>query len=206
MEASLHGRRLNYVPIVHSEADMGSLSGGLQKAYINRFGEKLWQEHRQAIDDMWEGIKAKVNKLALDFKKVRLYQDGLPVCGKEKEIVQQVAESGSKNHQLLLELMSQGATLMGTEDPSLLIKEYNRLRGAERITGKAESLELLDQRDNFIARRITDTLLPEETGILFIGLMHRVDEKLSQDIEINYLIHNLPFRHAHERTGNEQKD
>ncbi|MEK7220546.1 MAG: hypothetical protein AAB253_05060, partial [candidate division NC10 bacterium] len=53
---------------------------------------------------------------------------------------------------------------------------------------------LLRQRDEFIGRRIDETLKEGEVGILFIGLMHRVDRFLAPDIEVQYLIHRLPFQ------------
>jgi signal transduction histidine kinase len=59
---------------------------------------------------------------------VRLYQDGLPVCGREEEIVRDLAGSGSQNHQILLELIARGARLTGSESPSLLLEEYELAR------------------------------------------------------------------------------
>jgi hypothetical protein len=56
-----------------------------------------------------------------------------------------------------------------------------------------ESERILRQRDEFIARRVDESLKEGEVGILFIGLMHRVDRFLPADIEVQYLIHRLPF-------------
>ena len=56
--------------------------------------------------------------------------------------------------------------------------------------------ELLARRDEYIRQKI-DTSLPEDgMGLLFIGLLHRVDEGLPEDISLSYLIHRLPFRRA----------
>ena len=57
-------------------------------------------------------------RLELDWSCVLLYQDGLPVCGEEKRIAQDLARTGSANHRLLLELMARGARLIGTEAPA----------------------------------------------------------------------------------------
>ena len=46
--------------------------------------------------------------------------------------------------------------------------------------------DLLHRRDLYVAKRIRETLRDGETGILFIGLLHEVDEKLCQDMEISY--------------------
>ena len=71
-----------------------------------------------------------IAELALPYTNVRLYQDALPLCEKEADIVKEIAARGSKNHQFLVELMEQGARLVGTEDPHLLLQEYQFLQGA----------------------------------------------------------------------------
>ena len=104
--------------------------------------------------------------MALDYPRVRIYQDGLPVCGKETDIVRELAGAGSTNHQLVLELAGRGAMLMGTEDPPLLLREYQLQRQHAGAAGD-EAAEVLAGRDRFIARRIEATLQDGETGLLF---------------------------------------
>jgi len=184
---------------------MGSLAGSVKAEYIGKYGKAKYQEHTKAIDSMWQGIKGKLAKLKLDYAKARIYQDGLPVCGKEKEIVTSVASSGSQNHKIVLDLMKQGAKLEGTEDKELLLKEYTTIKNILQIKDKAEKermlkeyskdkKELLAGRDRFIAERINQTLKEGEIGILFIGLLHKIDKYLAKDIKIEYLIYRLPFK------------
>lgn len=116
---------------------------------------------------------------------VKLYQDSLPVCGHEKELVRELAAQGSCNHQLLEGLVNEGATLVGTESPSLLLDEYKLLQSPER-TEKQEAA-LLEARDRFIAGQIDATLTDDENGILFIGALHKVDKFLPQRIKVAYL-------------------
>lgn len=185
-------RRLIYVPVVHTEIDMGSLGQQLRQEYIRRYGQQKWEEHKNTVDAMWRGIENKLEELGLDYPRVKLYQDGLPCCEKELELVKDIARSGSLNHQLILRLVEKGARVMGTEDPSLLLEEYRSI-----LSGSKDNVnvhERLNKRDAFIAQRIQDTLAEGETGILFMGLIHRVDEKLPKDIQIEFLIHHLPFR------------
>ncbi len=185
-------RRLIYVPIVHSEADFGSLTHSLRKRYIDRFGLSGWRERIKGIDALWQEIRRRVLALEIDFPKLKVYQDGLPVCGRELEIVRDLARQGSRNHQLLVELAERGATIMGTEDAQLLVEEYLRLR--DGLVGDGESRDrvslvedTLYRRDLYVANRIRETLGDGETGLLFIGLLHKVDERLSRDMEITYL-------------------
>lgn len=188
---------------------MGSLAGSMREDYTKNFGKKKWNEHVQSIDDMWKGIEKKVRGLKIPFKKVKIYQDGLPLCGKEKEIIGELSQKGSRNHKLVQWLMDQGATLVGTEDPQLLLQEYHHLKRAtqakthderERFIHEFASVsgELLNKRDQKIRDRILETLGSGETGILFLGLLHRVDELLPPDIKVGYLIHRLPFRRSFE--------
>ncbi len=186
-------RRLIYIPIVHSEVDFGSLTHSLRKRYIDRFGLSGWRQRVKGIDALWEEIRRRILALEIDFRKLKVYQDGLPICGRELEIVRDLARQGSKNHLLLMELAERGATIMGTEDAQLLVEEYLCLRdGLERDGETGDRVnsgeDLLSRRDLYIATRIKDTLGEGESGILFIGLLHKVDEKLSRDIEMSYLL------------------
>ena len=185
-------RKLIYVPIVHSEVDFGSLTHDLRKRYIDRFGLSGWRQRIRGVDALWEEIRGRVLALEIDFHELKVYQDGLPVCGRELEIVEDLARQGSKNYQLLVELAERGATIMGTEDAQLLVEEYLRLRDGLKRDSKVENRvssgdDLLSRRDLYIAKRIRKTLCEGETGMLFIGLLHRVDEELGQDIEISHL-------------------
>lgn len=194
------GRRLIYIPIIHTEVDMGSLAESLKKEYIKKYGIHKWEQHLKKINDLWTGIEERLNQKNLRYNQVRVYQDGLPVCGKELQIVQDIADSGGRNHQLLLKLLQKGATVMGTEDPALLIKEYQLIKDAAARKGAEKGTDgrsdYLAERDAFIANRIDKTLKDGETGVLFLGMLHKVDEKLPSDIVIDYLIYHLPFKEA----------
>lgn len=197
-------RALIYVPMVHSEADLGRMAEEVRRQYIEALGADAWSRRTSAVDAMWAGVRDKLLALPLTWSAVRLYQDGLPVCGREADIVRDVAAAGSKNHGLLLELMGRGATLMGTESAELLVREYRRVQelvqlaraGAGAASGAAleqQGQALLQERDAFMARRILTTLEQGETGIVFCGLLHRIDEAIGDDLEVRHIIHNLPF-------------
>ncbi len=189
-------RRLLHIPIVHGNADMGSALSRVRQAYIDDRGEEAWQASRSAIADFWQAIETGMDNLCLDYATVRVYQDGLPVCGIEQKIVSDLAAQGVANYRILLKLMERGATLEGTEDPELLRKEYGLIMSAipgAADNGQAGSREdahhvelnrLLEQRDVFIARRIDSTLRNGETGILFLGALHGAVEKLPSTIRI----------------------
>ena len=201
-------RRLIYVPVIHTEADMGSVAEPLKKEYIKRYGPKRWDEHTGAINSMWRGIRQRIFDLGLNYQKIKIYQDGLPVCNKELAIASDLAQAGNENYMIILELVQRGAKLIGTEDPGLLLEEYNYIKDITKINNLKEKDEaiqkyekkawdILERRDEYIANRIAKTLMEEETGILFMGMRHRVDEKLPKDIEVSYLIYRLPFKESY---------
>lgn len=212
-------RRLIYIPIVHSSADMGSMSESLKEVYMKKYGRRKWTQRTKIVEKIWKEIERKISLLPLDYAKVKIYQDGLPKCGRELEIAKSAAAGGSKNYQLVLDLVEKGAQLIGTEDPNLLIQEYHQLRNTlDNLQGSPASLRdsrernrraklpkkrklpqshstsetavetFVSQRDKYIALRIDETLRDGETGFLFVGVVHRVNEMLPSDIQISYFL------------------
>lgn len=188
-------RRLIHIPIIHTQADMGALSHAIKEMTIEKLGQKGWERNVHLIDEIWTRIEEAIDSWTLPYEKVRLYQDGLPVCGREAEIVAELAQAGSRNHRLLLRLMERGAAVMGTESGELLVQEYKLVKQileagdpqkARHLEArhKALSQALLKQRDQAIAERINRTLRAGETGLLFLGMLHAVGDGLAKDIRV----------------------
>ena len=74
-------------------------------------------------------------------------------------------------------------------------KSVKELANAKTFIGKSVAYfkyicsknKILEERDNYIAKRIGETLKEEETGILFIGAHHNIIDKLPEDIEVTEL-------------------
>lgn len=175
------------IPILHTKEDMGSL--GHRLAANNAY-------HGQAYD-YWQKIEAKIKSLPYDFRKIKVYQDGLPDT--KSELVEKIiTEVQSPNYELLRWLKAQGATVVGTENPSLLKEEYellaaifgakdedSKLEAKNRYQEKADSL--LSLRDAYIAQKIDITLSQGELGILFLGAAHNIESVLPKDILVKSL-------------------
>jgi len=190
-------RILSHLPIIHSTADLGSLAGPIRDFAARTLGASRARTSVRQVDRFWAALCQEVRGWDLLWPRVRIYQDGLPVCGREEEIVKTLADAGSENHRLLLDLMGRGAVLTGTESPDLLVKEYNFIRqialanDLREATHLAEqqrlaSHALLEQRDDFIARRIDETLEPGWVGVIFLGMMHSLEGRLPADIEVSH--------------------
>ncbi len=189
-------RRLIVARIIHLPADMGSMRDGLERIGVSRIGKERWEENRKRIERFWDELEREIDNLGLDLNRLRIYQDGLPAGGDLGErIVRDAASKGSRNYQIVLKLMEKGATIEATESPELLLMEYKHIKdlisardeNEQRIALDAYNRvkdKLLEERDCYIARRISETLLDGETGLLFIGAHHNVVPKLPADIEV----------------------
>jgi hypothetical protein len=189
LTGNANGRRLIWIPIIHTPEDLGKLRASVRDRYIGDQGTSAgWDAHVRAVGEFWREIRRRVERLDVAPSKIRLYQDALPICGFEERIVEELAQSGGANHRLLAALMARGAKLTGTESPHLLVEEYELNRSAlagQPVDNMAEKAKaLLDARDRFIADRIARTLQPDETGLIFLGMAHSLENLLPEDIAV----------------------
>ncbi|HII07605.1 MAG TPA: hypothetical protein HA349_09925 [Methanotrichaceae archaeon] len=192
-------RRLIIILIVHSSPDMGSMKDDLERESIAKIGKHRWDENKKRIENFWNEVEKEIDLLGLDYIDVRLYQDGMPCGGVQGErIVREVAAKGSRNYQIVKTLIEKGATLEATENPEMLIKEYECIKRIIEAKTEEERTEakllydkikdrLIEDRDTFIATAIDSTLKDGETGLLFIGAAHDVASKLPDHIEVKRL-------------------
>ncbi|HEX8202164.1 MAG TPA: hypothetical protein VF590_16935 [Isosphaeraceae bacterium] len=198
-------RRVIWVPIIHAQEDLGSLRDSVRRVAIRRSGRQSWEEQVRKVEQRWRDTRDRIDALDLDYGRLRLYQDGLPVCGEEERIVRDLAQAGSPNHRILLELMGRGGRLMGTEPPALLLEEYElarrvmaALESPHRGTPPSQetSRDLLERRDRAVAERIAATLQPGETGLIFLGMLHSLAGRFPDDVELVLLDDAAPARPA----------
>jgi hypothetical protein len=195
--ADIPRRTLIYIPIIHTRADMGALNESISRTTLRKTGRGAFKRKVNVVDRLWTKIEKAIDNLQLPYEKVRIYQDGLPVCGREVEIVTELARAGSRNHLLVERLMERGATIMGTESGELIVEEYELIKkilsaGDAKEAAKIEASQravsdrLLKRRDHYIAHRINSTLHMDERGILFLGMLHSLTGLLDKDIRIMY--------------------
>jgi len=186
--------KLIYVPIIHMSADLGSIANHVDKRGIAGFGEEFWTRHRETISGFWDSISNYFANLEVeDFK---IYQDGLVADGEVgQRIVEEGVKSGSKNYEIIDDLVKRGAILVQTEDFLLVKEEMDRIvritqaksttrKIAAFIKYKLVKNKLLKKRDNYIAKRIDQTLKDDEKGILFVGAFHNVKKRLPKSIHV----------------------
>jgi len=192
-------RRLIIARIVHAPSDMGSASAGLVRSGISALGKQAWEENQMRIERFWKDMEEAVDGLQSETSRLHIYQDGLPCAGElGKKIVRETAAKGSRNYQIVQKLMDRGAQIEATESAPLLRQEYSYIKafldaGTPQARESAETEynrikdRLLEERDRFIAASINSTLKDGETGLLFIGASHHVQQWLPEDIEVTYI-------------------
>lgn len=188
-ESKPTNRTLYYLPIVHTEADLGGLAEEVRSATLEAHGRSGQSRKESALKEFWSRIERVVRSIDLPADELLIYQDGLPMCGHERRIVEDLASQGSVNHVIVKSLIEDGAAIVGTESPDLLLEEYEMAKqalasGGTQPKDERKAADLLERRDRFIGERIDQTLGGGETGILFIGMLHRVDRFLPDNVTI----------------------
>jgi len=188
------GRTLIYIPIIHTNPDLGSLAGDVEEKATQLLGER-WERHKKIVEEYWEGIENYFSA-SRGLKDVKIFQDALPAGGKEAEIIiDKLAKTGSPNYRLLKKFVGQGAILQKTEDFALLKKEYQLTKELMLhkplfwlilafLNYKFKKDKLLKARDSYIAAQINQNLKDGETGVCFLGAYHQVLPKISKAIKI----------------------
>lgn len=206
-------RQLYIIPIIHSRHDLGTLELPIRDVKSQILSASTLEQNQKVLDLFWGELKSGIESWGIDYSNALVFQDALPFTGHpekiiEHRIVAEMASKGSANHQLVKWLIDQGAQLMGTESTELLIKEYEAVKKSlaegiyREISAEGESgineatTSLLEARDQFIAQRITESLKDGQLGILFIGLQHRVQDYLPNDLGVTY-----PFGKAKDCNG-----
>jgi hypothetical protein len=208
-------RKLYLVPIIHMSGDMGSLASALDEGATVGLGQELWQRHKEIVSHFWDSIAQFFDSLDVDGFKV--YQDGLVADGADGlRIVREGISQGSRNYEIIGKLLERGAVLVKTEALALVRQEHSYitkiarskfLRGKEvaALSYKLAQSKLLRQRDDFIAKRIKETLGEGETGILFIGAYHDILPKLPDDIQVSQIKNVAKVREYHRVLANRKK-
>ena len=186
-----------YVPIIHTEADLGSVGEDIAKRGLREFGETIWKRHQETVLGFWDVIAGYFD--SIDVSGCKIFQDGLVAEGElGMRIAREAAKAGSRNYQIVSELIRKGAILVMTEDLNLVKEERDWIIRITQGKNRAQRLDaalkyrlvknnLLEKRDRFIANRINDELREGERGILFIGAFHNVRKWLQEEIYVEEL-------------------
>jgi hypothetical protein len=209
-------RCLYMVPMIHTSADMGSAAVAFNEAGSAGLSPEVWRTHRMTVAGFWASLDNFFG--GLEVRGLMVYQDGLVAGGDDGiKIVREGAAQGSRNYRIIEMLLEKGAVLVQTESLALIKQEYgyvNKITRAKTPREKeAAALRyrlarngLLNSRDEYIARRIGETLGDGETGVLFIGAYHDVVSRLDEDIRVGQIKDTGRVREYHQVLMNVRRD
>ncbi len=194
-------KKLIYIPIVHNSADLGSLGSRLSSEGARRYGDSLWRDHLEQVDNSWNNVEIEISRQLkrTPLNRIKIYQDGLPVVDEIGiKIVNDAAKNGSKNYLIIERLLARGARLELAENKELLLSEYSLLSDIKNAVTPQKQLEsfliyqkvsqeLQVSRDLFIANQINVTLHDGEVGIAFFGASHAIIDKIDKDIKVTVI-------------------
>lgn len=189
-------RKLYYVPIVHSPEELGSLAKSLLEIEKKVHGPQAEKIYRERINRFWKEIRSRLKREGLNTQEkcqcLYIYADGLPKTEDLlfQKVVQDLISQKLPQYLIIQELLEKGATIHGTESIKLLLEEHNMWTNTVKgiSPDSKRKAELLQERDEFIAKRINETLPKNEIGILFIGAAHKVYNELKRFSDIKIIL------------------
>jgi hypothetical protein len=84
-------RALIYVPVLHTQKEAGEISLSLKGDEVEKPAGTSSDEQEKSVKEMWDGIHEKIQNANISCSTMRIYQDAMPVCGREKEIAEKLA-------------------------------------------------------------------------------------------------------------------
>lgn len=172
-------RIVHHLPTFHTDAEIAGRPPG--EPSITSFDVlPLTTAYRRYLEN-----------LGLNYPDVNIYWDGLPVRPKNRPYPSEGWVRNVPKHnlgpvaELITELATRGATVMGLEDPVLISRSGILLAQADAAYSKGdlkleesklrEVEKLVPKRDRFGSRIINSTLPQGRTGILFLGEGHDIN-------------------------------
>lgn len=185
---------------------MSETLGKISKPSVDEFkeGRKLYcvpllvnlknasSEYQEKYNLYWNQVTEHVNGLEKAGPVRKIYHEAVFQSGEEGlEAVKQLNE---KSYQLVKSKFNQGAEFQALEDRDLF-NEYTDWFMALSVVGRSKKVadkvleyfrEVSDRRDEYIVKRINETLKAGEAGLLIMGDEYRmqIQPQLSPDIQV----------------------
>jgi len=139
------------------------------------------KDYAEIYERYWTGVREQLLKLEARIGAVaRVYHESVGLAGEDG--LNAVEEINEKSGSLTRGKVESGATFEAMEDPELVSESFDWQRclmiglesrtAAEKVTGFYT--EVTRRRYEVMAKKIDETLKPEEAGLLFISGDHRI--------------------------------
>jgi hypothetical protein len=156
------GRKLFFVPLIFSSRD--------SPADFLEIFNKYWTQ----VDSQLGNLEAKLGQVK------KIYHEMIPKRGPEG--LNLLKELNSSSYNIVQTRVEKGCQLEAVEDDDIMteLMDWSRCLSlglqSQKVVSKIYEFynESNKKRNEFIARRLDETLKADETGILFLGEGHRV--------------------------------
>lgn len=182
-------RILYYVPVIHAPEELGTLKDQFLESQKQAYGEEQARELVDAIGKYWEEAERRIQERRLFLPArasgLHVFVDGLPNVDEAlvQKVLQDLFALRSPMYRLVERFLQAGARVHGTEDVTLLLREYEYWQAIaqnSRAPDPVTEREILKARDAAIARRVSEITRDGECAILFVGKLHDVVGKIVQ--------------------------
>ncbi len=155
-------------------------------------GEGSPAEYMELCNKYWEGVRASIESLEARIGEVkRVYHEVVSAAGEEG--LQMIGRVSRKSHVLAQQRAGRGAVLEVFEDAQMLAEfsDWQRCASIGFMSNRVGNqiagfyAEALKKRVEHLAKRIDETLGPEEVGLLFISEDHKV--QFPAGVEVFYV-------------------
>lgn len=173
VESFKKGRKLYFIPLVYG-------------------GKDLPEDYLQKFNKYWEQVEKQVAELALKLGEVnRVYHELVAASGEEG--LKAIADLSEKSRKIVGDCLEKQAQLEPVEDNDILTEfmDWSRcliigLQNPRVMSRVYESyLEAGKKRNEYIARKIDETLKENEIGLLLMRENHQV--QFPADIQVFYI-------------------
>jgi hypothetical protein len=167
------GRKLYFVPLIYS-------------------GQDLPEEYLIKFNKYWDQIEKQVAELALKLGEVnRIYHELIATSGEDG--MKTIAELSEKSHKIARVCLEKQAQLEAVEDNDILTEfmDWSRcliigLQNPKVVSRVYDAyIEAGKKRNEYIARKIDETLKENEIGLLLMRENHQV--QFPPDIQVFYV-------------------
>jgi Fe2+ transport system protein B len=167
------GRKLYFIPLIY-------LSKEFPEDYLQKFNK------------YWEQVEKQISELALKLGEVKkVYHELIPVSGEDG--IAAIKELNDSSHRIVQACLENKAQLEAVEEADLLTEfmDWSRclmigLQNSKVLTKVYESyIEVGKKRNEYIARKIDETLKEDEIGIVLMRENHQV--QFASDIQVFYV-------------------
>lgn len=154
------------------------------KEDLSRMDPRLPEDYDEKAKEFWTYVDSRLSALGVRIKKI--YLESIGVVGKRH--LDMLAIADPAQHKVVKKLLDSGAEMIEAESPELVLETMSWMQRMQDVftTDRGEDVsavqaigefmqESLRERDEFVGRKVDESLKEGETGVLFMDLSRRID-------------------------------